>query len=72
MTDLVRFHIFRQTEFDENDLVNEKVLEGDFMSFSAAKRRARELYARDRVAPVVTQTNPRRSGPWHNVRMWFG
>lgn len=72
MADLVRFYIFRQSEFAVNDSKNEKAIITGLTSYSEAKKEAQRIYERERKPLVITQTNPRRRGPWHNVRMRVG
>lgn len=72
MEDLVRFHVFPADSFDENDSCNKGALFTGIMSFSEAKRLATEHYRAHHVPLIVTQTNPRRRGIWHNIRMKIG
>lgn len=73
MTDLVRFHVFYQAEFDEDLIGTGGAVAKDFQTFSVAKKEAQRLFAGNRKPLLVTQTNPRRRrGHWHQVRMRLG
>jgi|AntRauTorcE11897_2_1112592.scaffolds.fasta_scaffold43979_2 hypothetical protein len=73
MADLVRFHVFYQTEFDEDQIGTKGAVAEGFQSFAAAQKEAKRIFTRDKKSLVITQTNPRRRhGAWHQVRMHFG
>jgi hypothetical protein len=73
MADLVLFHVFFNTEFDEDQIGTKGAVAEGFQSFAAAKKEAAAIYARDNKSLVITQTNPRRRhGAWHQVRMRLG